>query len=140
MSAIREQEKSQDRVARVPFGGPQLNLQLSPVDRQGFVDRGMVPRWFNDQHGRVERATAAGYTFVKQAQVPGLGQNLDVGEKVKKVVSKGDKVIYAILMETTQEFYAEDQASKEKTNALVDEALALGGKNVSDLENEYKPT
>jgi hypothetical protein len=42
-------------------------------------------------------------------------------------------------MEIKKEFYDEDQAAKESVNQKVDEALALGGKRESDLENEYRP-
>ena len=145
MSAIREQEQSQDRVVRRPFSGPQLKLQMSAEDRQAFKDRGMVPRWFNDQESRIARAEGAGYQFVTPKQVPSLGSgvihggNTDIGSKVSLVVSKGEPVIRAYLLEISQEFFDEDQAAKESVNALVDEALALGGHLGSDLENEYKP-
>ncbi len=146
MSAIREQEHNQDRVARVPFSGPRLKLQLSEADRKEFVKRGMVPRWFNDQDGRIAQAQGAGYKFVTPEQVPSLGSgvihggNTDTASQVSLVVSKGEPVIRAYLMETKIEYYQEDQAAKESVNAQVDEALALGGKSGSDLENEYKPT
>jgi len=97
----------------------------------------MVPRWFNDDGGRVERATAGGYNYVSPKLVPSLGSNLDVGSKVKKVVSKGEPVIYAFLMEISKEFWDEDQARKEQTNAQVDEALADGGAGGASIENQY---
>ena len=145
MSIIRQEEQKQERVVRVPFGGQKLKLQLSDADRKGFVERGMVPRWFNDQESRIARAEGAGYKFVDPKAVQSLGSgavhgNTDVGRKVSLIVSKGEPVIRAYLMEIPKEFYDEDQASKEATNMLVDDALALGGKMGSDLENEYKPT
>ena len=144
MSVIRQQEQKQERVARVPFSGPRLKLQLGDADRKGFVERGMVPRWFNDQDGRIAQAEGAGYRFVSAKHVSSLGSgavhgNVDTGSKVSLVVSKGEPVIRAYLMEIQVEFYNEDQAAKEAVNAQVDEALALGGKQGSDLENEYKP-
>lgn len=146
MSVMRQQEQSQDRTVRRPFSGPQLKLQFSAKDRQAFTDRGMVPRWFNDQESRLARAEGAGYRFVAPEQVPSLGSgvihggNTGAGSQVSLVVSKGEPVIRAYLMEISKEFYDEDQAAKESVNALVDEALALGGHLGSDLENEYKPT
>jgi hypothetical protein len=137
MSIERQEVKREDKRVRVPFGGPQMNLQLSEADRRVFEERGMVPRWFNDQHGRIERATAGGYSYVEPKQVPSLGANLDVGSKVKKVVSKGEPVIYAYLMEISKEFWDEDQALKESRNAQVDEALASGGAGGADVENKY---
>lgn len=145
MSVEREQSRSEERTVRVPFGGPRLRLQLSAADRKEFDRRGMVPRWFNDQDGRIAQAEGAGYQFVTPKQVTSLGSgaihggNANVGSKVSLVVSKGEPIINAYLMEIKKEFYDEDQAAKEAVNAQVDEALALGGHIASDLENEYKP-
>ena len=144
MSYEREQARSEERIARVPFSGPRLRLQLSDQDRKAFDKRGMVPRWFNDQDGRVAQAEGAGYKFVDPRYAQSLGSgavhaNTDLGPRVSTVVSKGEPVITAYLMEIKKEFYDEDQAAKEAVNAQVDEALALGGAQASDLENEYKP-
>ena len=42
-------------------------------------------------------------------------------------------------MEISEKYYYQDQATKEKVNMKVDEALALGGKLGSEVESEYKP-
>ncbi len=145
MNSFRKEERSEGKRARVPLGGPQLRLQLSIDDRQRFEDEGFVPRWVNDADGKVARAESAGYVFVTPSEVPSLGSgvihqgNSDIGSKVSKVVSRGEPIITAYLMKTRKEYYDEDQASKEANNAKVDEALALGGKASSDLENEYRP-
>jgi len=145
MSILRQQEQKEGRVARVPFSGPRLRLQLSDVDRKKFEDEGFVPHWFNEQDGRIQRAQGGGYVFVTPDEVPSLGHGVihqgstDTDSKVSLIVSRGEPIIRAYLMKIRKEFYDEDQAAKEANNALVDEALALGGDRGSDLENEYRP-
>ena len=147
MDNIRDSERSEDKVERVSVGGPQLKTQMSPKDRAGFDARKMVPHWFNDDPGRLERAEAGGYRFVSPEFVPSLGRSAihsdasdpESGARVSLVVSRGDPIIRAYLMEIKEEFYKEDQIKKEKRNAQVDEALALGGSRGSEVESEYKP-
>jgi len=134
----RKEERSEGKKVRVPFGGHRARLDLSDAERKSFVERGMVPRFINDQDGRIERALAGGYQFVKDEHALSLGQgalhkgNSDLGSRVSKVVSRGEPVIRAYLMEIPKEFYDEDQSAKEAVNRRVDEALGRG-----TVENEY---
>jgi hypothetical protein len=146
MRNIRQSEKSEGKRVRVPFGGPRLKLQLSDEDRKIFDKRGMVPRWFNDEGGRIERALGAGYDFVKPVHAGSLGQGAlhedgkdsESSARVSLIVSKGETVIRAYLMEISKEFYDEDQAAKETVNMAVDEALASGGAGGEELgSNKY---
>jgi len=122
-------------------------MQLSEADMKGFEARGMVTHWFNDVDGRVERARSGGYDYVDPKHAKSLGQSgLHAGStdlskaRVSKVVSRGDQVIVAYLMEIKKEYYKADQVKKEVVNAQVDEALAMGGKTGgSEFENSYKP-
>jgi hypothetical protein len=147
MANTRKSERSKGTQARVPFGGPRLKLQLSDEDVKEFKRRKMVPRWFNDEPGRIERALGGGYKFVKPEHAGSLGQGAlhadgndpESGARVSLVVNRGDPVRRAYLMEISEKFYKEDQEAKEEVNRKVDEALALGGARASDLENEYKP-
>jgi hypothetical protein len=145
MSSERAEIVNQDKVRRVPFGGARQRLQLDDLDQKRFEQAGFVPRWFNDEHGRVERALAAGYIYVDPKEVPSLGHgvitegNTDVGSRVSKVVNKGDPQVRAFLMKIKKEYWLEDQAAKEQVNQKVDEALAVGGKRKEGIENEYKP-
>ena len=141
--SIRDQERNEGRVARVPFGGPKLKLQLSDADRKRFESRGMVPRWINDQDGRLAQAQGGGYHYVSPDNAGSLGQgaihagNTSKDSRVSLVVSRGEPVIRAYLMEITKEYYDEDQALKESRNAKVDEALAAGGAGGANIENAY---
>jgi hypothetical protein len=147
MANTRKSERSQGKRERVRFGGLRLKLQLSDEDMKEFKRRKMVPRWFNDDPGRLERALGGGYKFVKPEHAGSLGQGAlhadgkdpESGARVSLVVNRGTPVIRAYLMEISEKYYKEDQAEKEKVNAQVDEALALGGARASELENEYKP-
>ncbi len=147
MSSERESERSEDKVERVPFGSVRLKMQLSDADMRGFKARGMVTHWFNATAGRLERALGGGYKFVKPEHARSLGQSALHGgssdlsnARVSKVVSRGDPIIRAFLMEIPEKFYYEDQAKKELVNRKVDDALSLGGKTGgSEFEQAYKP-
>ncbi len=141
--SYRDQEQQEQKVARVPFGGPQLKLQLSAEERAKFTERGMVPRVINDQDGRIQRAQSGGYDYVDPKYATSWGSqqlhqgNTDLGSKVSKIVSRGEPQIRAYLMEIKKEYYDEDQASKEVHNMKVDEALAQGTAGGANVENAY---
>ena len=143
MSSYRNQEKNEGRVKRVPFSGPRLKLQLSDEDRKEFEKRGMVPRWINDQDGRIQRAKAGGYTDVDPKYAESVGSsalhqgNTSKDSRVSIVVSKGEPIINAYLMELKKEYYDEDQKAKQDRNDLVDETLRGGNAGGADVENAY---
>ena len=107
----------------------------------------MKTYWFNDEDGRVERALGGGYNFVDPKHARSLGQSAlhggstDLSDaRVSKVVSRGDPILRAFLMEIKEEYYYADQAKKELVNKKVDDALSLGGKTGgSEFEQAYKP-
>ena len=142
MANVRKQEREKGKVARVPFSGTRYKLQLSEADMKEFKRRRKVPRWFNDQDGRIQKALGGGYAYVKPEHATSLGSgaihegNTDEGSRVSKVVSKGEPVIRAYLMEISKKFWDADQAAKQKVNDQVDEALGAGG---ADVENKYGP-
>jgi len=143
MANVRKQVQKEGKVERVPFGGARYKLQLSEADLKEFKRRRMVPHWFNDQDGRIQRALAGGYKFVKPEHARSLGSgaihqgNTDEGIRVSKIVSKGEPVIRAYLMEISKKFWTEDQAAKEKVNDKVDEALKTGQSGGAKVENQY---
>ena len=117
MANTRTSERSKDKVARVPFGGPRYKLQLSDADLKEFKRRKKVARWFNDDGGRLERALGGGYTFVKPEYARSLGQGALHGDsndpeskaRVSIIVNRGDPVVRGYLMEISEKFYKEDQ-------------------------------
>jgi hypothetical protein len=104
----------------------------------------MVPRWFNDESGRIGQALGGGYNYVAPEHATSLGQGaLHRGStdpskaRVSVVVSRGDPIIRAYLMEIKKEYWEQDQAAKEEVNQKVDEALAVGGAGGASIENQY---
>jgi len=143
MSTERKQEKEEGRRVRVPMGARRSNLQLSKEEAKALDDAGYVARWVNDRDGRVERALAGGYEFVKPDEAKSVGSyerdkgNTDLGDKVSKIVSRGDQVIRGFLMKVKKEYYQEDQEAKEEVNRRVDEALSGGEAGGATVENKY---
>ena len=142
MANVRKQEQKQGKVARVPFGGVRYKLQLSKEDMEEFARRKMIPRWFNDQDGRIQRAQGGGYKFVKPEYATSLGSgaihqgNTDEGSRVSKIVSRSEPIIRAYLMEIKKKYWDADQVLKEKRNQKVDEALNIG-ESGEESEHQY---
>ena len=138
-------QKTAKRV-RVPFGGHRTKLQLSEEDAKSFEKRGMVPHWFNDVDGRIQRAQAGGYDFVAPENALSIGafginDDKDLTGKISKVVSKGvAHPVTAYLMEIQKDFHAEDQAGKESINRRVDDAINAGKPGGNTVENQYVPS
>jgi hypothetical protein len=144
MVYARKQEQEKGKRVRVPMGARRSRLQLSDKEAKALKDAGYVTRWVNDQDGRVERALSGGYVFVDPSEALSIGQseitqgNSDLGDKVSKIVSRGEPIIRAYFMKIKQEYYDEDQATKEKVNARVDEALS-GNEAGGAVEKSYGP-
>lgn len=120
---------------RVPLGGRSSKLQLSEADDAAFKRRGMVPRWVNDDGGRLANAQAGGYNFVDPKHATSLGHsaisqgNTDQGSVVSKIVTRSrgsDPAVRGYLMEISIKFWKEDQAAKEERYSEVDKALNIG--------------
>ena len=140
----RREAREAGKPVRVPLGGRRSKLQLSEADQKDFERRNMVPRWVNDDGGRIQAAQAGGYNFVDPKYVTSLGEgvigqeNTDLGSKVSKIVTRAsadNAATRAFLMEIKKKFWKEDQITKEERNAQVDEALAIG--EGGSTENQY---
>jgi len=141
MANVRKKAQQKGKVARVPFGTVRLKMQMSDEDMAEFKRRGKVTHWFNDIDGRIERAKAGGYTFVKPEHVSSLGQsaihrgNTDEGSKVSMIVSRGELIIRAYLMEISKKFWDQDQAAKAKHIDSLEKVDPLG----EDAGMQYGP-
>ena len=140
----RREARESDKPVRVPLGGRRTKLQLSERDRKEFDRRGMVPRWVNDEGGRLADAEAAGYKYVDPKHVSSLGAsvlgqgNTDQGSRVSKIVTRANAdgpAVRGYLMEIRKKFYDEDQARKEERNQMIDEALNIGEGGTN--QNQY---
>jgi len=142
MANVREQARKtrsyvrKEKVPeRVPFGTVRLKMQLSDEDMKEFKRRGMVTRWFNDVDGRLPRALAGGYSYVGPEYATSLGQgalhrgNSDEGSKVSIIVSRGEPVLRAYLMEIPLKFWKQDQKAKAKHIEDLERADPLSGED-----------
>jgi len=115
---VRKEAQEKGKVKRIPFGTVRLKTQLSDADMEGFKSRGMKPYWFNDTDGRIERAKAAGYSFVDPEHAMSLGQsaihqgNTDEGSKVSMIAGRGESQLRIRLMEIPIKYWRADQAKK----------------------------
>ena len=133
---------------RVPLGGRRSKLQLSEADEKEFKRRGMIPRWVNDEDGRLADASAGGYNYVDPKHVTSLGHgaisqgNTDEGSRVSKIVTRASNegpAVRGYLMEIRKKYYDADQATKEERNAEIDKALAIVDQGGADAANQYGP-
>jgi len=129
---------------RAPFSAHRTRLTFR------YKDKDFHKKWhahlFTDKEDRIQRALDAGYVFVDQKELAGVGDrevhggNTDLNSKVSRVVNgarDGNPEERGILMKLPIDWYNEDQAVKEKTNALVDRAVRAGKAGGADIENSY---
>ncbi|MHC4194150.1 MAG: hypothetical protein ACYSP9_08270 [Planctomycetota bacterium] len=143
----RREAREAGKPARVPLGGRRAKLQLSEADRKEFDRRKMIPRWVNDEGGRIQAALAGGYNFVDPKYATSLGHgvltegNTDEGARVSKIVTRAGPdgpAVRGYLMEIKEKLWKEDQETKEERNAQTDRALSLGEGGADD-RNQYGP-
>ena len=133
---MSEKEEGRKRVA---FSANRKRLDI------GKQFKGFRIRWFNDQDDRLQRALEAGYEFVPKKEVGQVGDkdiangNTDMNSKVSRVVgrTRAEQPIRAFLMRIREEFYNEDQAKKEETNRMVDDAIRAGKAGGAVVGNQY---
>lgn len=111
-------EPQQGRAKRVPLGVQRLKLQAS--QRPGFVRR-----WVNDDGARTQMALQGGYEFVR---LDGQATTTDPGQAVSQIVGKteGGTPLRAYLMEIREEWYAEDQATKQESIDATEKQIRRG--------------
>ena len=89
---------------------------------------GYIPRWVNDEPGRIDAFLSAGYRLVPKINDDSVryaedGSNL--GSFTSKVVNRDReaRANVAYLMEITEELYKEDQISKQSIVDRSEEAV-----------------
>ncbi len=105
MSQAIDQPTRPTRPVRIPLGTRNV---LTAPKRKGYVRR-----FVNEGEGRVKQFEAAGYTVVREdieVGDPKAGKGRKVGSAVNPAVGAGKK---AVLMEIKEEWYQEDQKSKQ---------------------------
>lgn len=115
---------------RIPFGVPKRKMNIDADTAKRIA--GKVPRWINDTDTRVVEAQRGGYEFVEgEVKTGDAATKENKNRRVRKAVGKNadGSTRYAYLMAIDKEYYAEDQAEKEKTNKKVDDAIRGGQPN-----------
>jgi hypothetical protein len=105
------------RRERVPLSAMRQKLQAPK--REGYKRR-----FVNDEGGRLQNFERAGYAFVEDEDVHTDGEGRRISRRVG--VHENGQPMYAFLMEQKQEWYAEDQAEKNKELDKADEAIRRG--------------
>jgi len=132
MARPRAEQVAGQRRERIKFGDPRLRMTIDPETNERFKSGGLVPRWVNDDKGRIEKLKMRGYDFVSdpeaKIQAGEDNANTDMGTNVSKIVgtTKEGKPIRAYLMVQRQDDYTEDQGLKEAVNKQVDDAIRRG--------------
>ena len=119
-----------ERQERKKWGEFRTKLDLHSDLKERLKADDMVPYWANDvKHGeRVQELAERGYEFVTAQGYEKIGEDnekQEKGRKIKKIVgtAQDGSPIYAFLMAIKRKWYEEDQAKKEETNKMVDEAV-----------------
>jgi len=147
MARPRAEQVAGQRRQRIKFGDPRLHMTIDPATAERFKREGLVPRWVNDDKGRIEKLQMRGYEFVRdpsrEIQAGEDSGNTDMGSAVSKIVGRTEglegKPIRSYLMVQRKEDYEEDQGVKEEINAKVDEAIRRGepgGPNMSAVKEK----
>ncbi len=104
--------------------------------------------WINDTPGRLQRAVAGGYDFVKKDEVEltesnkVVERNSDIGDKIRAIVGTTDRnePLYAYLMKIRQEWYDEDQTdAMTKVKQTEADMVRQGGMNADRIGEKYLP-
>jgi len=129
--------KSNARKERVPFGA--ARLRLTAPQRPGYKRR-----WVNDVGGALEQAQDGWYEFVtddglKIGETAVGSGNQDLGSRVSRIVGtlRNGQPQRAYLMEIKDEYYQEDQETKQKRLDVTDNQIR-GGTFNPDNDNDMK--
>ena len=134
-----ESVRERQRPDRVPLGVPHFKLTL--VDYADQLE-GYVPRWINDDGGRIQHAMKGGYEPIYQDHIKvgdGEDLNTDMGSWVSQIVGKKEngEPLRAYAMKIRKEWYDEDQKAKQAPIDAIDEAIKGGNVAKQAGDNRY---
>jgi hypothetical protein len=130
MESTRKASNTRARRKRVPFGVMRQKLSVDQKTLDDLKKKGKVPRWINDTGNRLMEAQESGYEFVEnreKAIVTGTEEE-EHDKRIRYQVGKDSNGLptFAYLMAIKKQFYDEDQAEKERINAMVDQSIKAG--------------
>ena len=123
--------RRKSRPARGPLDGHNKKLHAEQID-------GLVGRWVNDEPGRLEQYHERGWEYRTKKGSPDYDKGSGLDSRISRFVGyhKDNSPMRAYLMDIHQEWYDEDQATKQKINDQVDEVIKAG---VEGVDNSYIP-
>lgn len=121
--------RRKSRPKRKPIG---TRLKLDAPQKEGYVRR-----YVNDDPGRLDQFTEAGWEFVRKSDAPD-SQGDGVGSRISQHVGvhPSGEPKRAYLMEIDKDWYDEDQVEKAKVADQIDEVINAG---VHGVPNAYTP-
>jgi len=126
--------RRKSRPVRKPLGH-RARLEIP----EKYIEAGYVYRVVNDEPGRLEDFQAAGWEFVKRSTtVDGDGLDSNLSFFVGTKADGADKYGYA--MRIDEDWYKEDQISKQSEVDLVDDAIRSGTTNVPNAYTPNQPS
>lgn len=123
---------TQQKRKRVPLGEHGLRRLQEP---SGLDHDKYRYRWINDSPGRIEAATAGGYTPVT-AKEKIQGGDVNSSHSIVNNRATGQR---SVLMKIPRELYEEDQKAKEQRTDAVDQAIMRQEFEGRSIENVYTP-
>jgi hypothetical protein len=126
------------RATRQPINGRAIRLQV----------HGSIPGYHlyiaKDEGARIAMMQQAGYSFVQRGEVDvnrgASSYNTDAGGNVRFILgSNGAEPLYGYLMKLPEQFWLEDQAALEATNAEIDDQIRRGKVRETSDEQRYTP-
>jgi hypothetical protein len=114
------------------FGQRKQRLTLDDATAARLKADGLIPRWVNDDDGRLDEAYQGDYDFLTAdgtEQIGDSGEETEKGRRMRKLVGKhpDGNPKYAYCMVIKEKYYKENQDKKEEGNKMVDTAIK-GGK------------
>lgn len=123
-AVVAEPSQQAEPAAGVPKRRRRASVGGHAMKLQAPIKPGFSRRFFNDSGNRIATAIDLGYEFITETGV----QTADPSSRAKRLVGTqaNGEPLYAYLMETPDELYAEGVAEKEAHNRQIDEAISAG--------------
>ena len=111
-----------------------------------YIPDSKVPRWVNDEGGRIGDALEGGYEFIQDPKAEGrVGddplhtQGMGSAVNIKVGTRDDGSPIHGYLMVIDKELYEDDQADKMARVDEVDDAIKRGEHQSGSLDGKYSP-
>jgi hypothetical protein len=141
----RAQQAIDRRIQRVPFDGPQRSLSIDSKTQAYLDELDLVARWTNDSKSgrKIQHRKDLGYEFLEATGHEKIGEGYNetkemTGSIMSEIVGtkKDGSPMTSYLMTIPRKIYNDNQARKQRTNDMTDEAIR-GGKPSGVAETNF---